>query len=69
MAIAGTVSRIILFNVSDFSEIKSIRVLVSNWHTFKGMISLPDNRFVIGTLDGTSKVYSVINPHSAVQEV
>ena len=60
-AILGTVSRVIVFNVSDFTEVRSIRVLVSNWHTFKGICPLPQNRIIIGALDGSAKVYSVIN--------
>lgn len=28
VAIVGTVSRVILFNLSDFTEVRSIRVLV-----------------------------------------
>mmetsp|Transcript_18986 Transcript_18986/g.22409 ORF Transcript_18986/g.22409 Transcript_18986/m.22409 type:complete len:99 (+) Transcript_18986:470-766(+) len=41
VAIVGIVSRLVIFNVSDFTEVKSIRVLVSNWHTFRGVSALP----------------------------
>ena len=59
VAIVGIVSRVILYNVSDFTEVRSIRVLVSNWHTFRGISPLPQNRLIIGALDGSAKVYSV----------
>lgn len=64
VAIVGIVSRLVIFNVSDFTEIKSIRVLVSNWHTFRGISPLPQNRLIVGALDGSAKVYRVANPHA-----
>ena len=65
VAIVGIVSRLIIFNVSDFTEVKSIRVLVSNWHTFRGLSALPGNRLIVGALDGSAKVYKVANPHAS----
>ena len=64
IAIVGIVSRVIIYNVSDFTEVRSIRVLVSNWHNFRGISPLPQSRLIIGALDGSAKVYSVINPHA-----
>lgn len=64
VAIVGIVSRVVIFNVSDFTVIKSIRVLVSNWHTFMGIQSLPQDRLIIGALDGSAKCYKVVNPHA-----
>lgn len=65
IAVVGIVSRVIIYNVSDFTEVRSIRVLVSNWHTFRGITQMPQNRLIIGALDGSAKVYSVINPFAA----
>lgn len=67
-AIVGIVSRLVIYNVSDFTEIKSIRVLVSNWHTFRGVTALPQNRLIVAVLDGSAKMYRVSNPHASSQQ-
>ena len=56
-AIAGMVSKVIIFDVKNLTIIQSLRVLVSNWQTFIGVIGMPEEKLAIGCLDGTVKIY------------
>jgi len=57
VALAGMVSKIIIFDVKNVSVIQSIRVLISNWQTYIGVVELPDERIAVGCLDGAIKVF------------
>ena len=57
VALAGMVSKVIVYDVKNFSIIQSLRVLISNWQTFVGVQALPDEKLAIGCLDGTVKIY------------
>ena len=41
VAVVGIVSKVIIYDVSHMSQVRSIRVLVSNWNSFSGMMALP----------------------------
>ena len=64
VAVVGVVSHVILLNVSDFSIVRTIRVLMSNWHTFHAITPLPADHLMIGALDGSAKVYTITNPQA-----
>ena len=51
------VSKVIIFDVKNLTIIQSLRVLVSNWQTFIGVIGMPEEKLAIGCLDGTVKIY------------
>lgn len=61
VAVVGIVSKVIIYDVSHMTQVRSIRVLVSNWSSFMGMVALPRNRLIIGSLDGSAKVYKIKN--------
>ena len=56
-AIAGMVSKVIIFDVKNMTIIQSLRVLISNWQTYIGVVGLPEEKLAIGCLDGTIKIY------------
>ncbi len=56
-AIAGMVSKVIIYDVKNLTVIQSLRVLISNWQTYIGVIGLPEERLAVGCLDGTIKIY------------
>jgi len=41
-AIAGMVSKVIIYDVKNLSIIQSIRVLISNWQTYIGLVGMPN---------------------------
>lgn len=41
VAVVGIVSKVIIYDVSHMTQVRSIRVLVSNWNSFSGMMALP----------------------------
>ena len=55
----GIVSKVIIFDVKQMVQVKSLRVLVSNSQNFNGLGALPENQLACGCLDGSIKVYSV----------
>ncbi|TNV82776.1 hypothetical protein FGO68_gene14731 [Halteria grandinella] len=57
VAIAGMVSKVIIYDVKNQTIIQSLRVLISNWQTYNGIIGLPEDRLAVGCLYGTIKVY------------
>ncbi len=54
---AGMVSKLLIFDVQRFTVMKTIRILVSNWHMFKGISALDDEHLCVGCLDGSIKLY------------
>ena len=61
VAVVGIVSKVIIYDVAHMTQVRSIRVLVSNWNSFSGLTALPQGRLVIGSLDGSAKVYKIKN--------
>ena len=59
-AIAGMVSKVIIFDVKNLTVIQSLRVLISNWQTYIGVVDLPNDKLAVGCLDGTVKLYKSI---------
>jgi len=57
VALAGMVSKVIIFNTSTMSAVRTVRVLVQNWQSFRGVRALPEDRIAIGCLDGSLKVF------------
>ena len=57
IAIACMVSKVIIYDVKNQSVIQSLRVLISNWQTYMGVIDLPEDKLAVGCLDGTIKIY------------
>eukprot|EP00347_Sterkiella_histriomuscorum_P004373 403360704 len=58
VAIAGMVSKVIIFDVKNMTVIQSLRVLISNWQTFSGLCGIPqEEKLAVGCLDGTVKIY------------
>lgn len=57
VAMAGMVSKVIIYDVKNQTIVQSLRVLISNWQTYNGIIGLPDDRLAVGCLSGTIKVY------------
>jgi len=57
VAMAGRVSKIIIFDVKNMTVIQSLRVLISSWQSFVGVVGLPDDRLAVGCLDGNIQVY------------
>ncbi|CDW71136.1 traf-type zinc finger family protein [Stylonychia lemnae] len=57
VALAGMVSKVIIFDVKNMTVIQSLRVLISNWQTFIGVVGMPEERLAVGCLDGTVKIY------------
>jgi WD40 repeat protein len=57
VAIAGMVSKVIVYDAKNQTIIQSLRVLISNWQTYNGIVGLPDDRLAVGCLDGSIKVY------------
>ena len=56
-AIAGMVSKVIIYDVKNQTVIQSLRVLISNWQTYVGLVDLPNEKLAVGCLDGTVKIY------------
>jgi hypothetical protein len=56
-AIAGMVSKVIIYDVKNLTVLQSLRVLISNWQTYIGVSALPGDLLAVGCLDGTVKVY------------
>jgi hypothetical protein len=54
---AGMVSKVIIYDVKNMTVIQSLRVLISNWQTYIGVVGLPDEKLAVGCLDGTLKIY------------
>ena len=51
------VSKVIIYDVKNMTVIQSLRVLISNWQTYIGVIGLPQEKLAVGCLDGTIKIY------------
>jgi hypothetical protein len=51
------VSKVIVYDAKNQTIIQSLRVLISNWQTYIGVIGLPEDRLAVGCLDGTIKIY------------
>jgi hypothetical protein len=51
------VSKMLIFDSQRFQVVRTIRVLVSNWHMFKGLQCLGAENLAIGCLDGSIKLY------------
>lgn len=54
---AGMVSKVIIYDVKNMTVIQSLRVLISNWQTYIGVVGLPEEKLGVGCLDGTVKIY------------
>jgi len=59
VAIVGIVSKVILFNTNTMTVVRSVRVLVQNWQSFRGVKALPDEKLAIGCLDGSLRILKV----------
>ena len=63
VALVGIVSKVIVFNTNTMTAVRSVRVLVQNWQSFRGVKALPDDSLAIGCLDGYLKVFKVSDDH------
>lgn len=59
VALVGIVSKVIIFNTNTMTAVKSVRVLVQNWQSFRGVKALPGDSLAIGCLDGSLKVFKI----------
>ena len=57
VALVGIVSKVIVFNTNTMTAVRSVRVLVQNWQSFRGVKALPDDSLAIGCLDGSLKTW------------
>lgn len=57
IALAGMVSKVIIYDVKNQTIIQSLRALISNWQTYIGVVGLPEAKLAVGCLDGTIKIY------------
>lgn len=56
-AIAGMVSKVVIYDVRNLTVVQSLRVLISNWQTYVGVTGMGEEGLAVGCLDGTVKIY------------
>ncbi len=57
LALAGMVSKVIIYDVKNLSVVQSLRVLISNWQTYVGVCAHGQEGLAVGCLDGGVKIY------------